>query len=349
MIVSSSLKVLGAKPTGNRLKRILSSVNFKDGSFRNLSDTPSGVDGITAPNFLANFAKSRKVVSPPQPLPTLKSDFKGALYSNKPTIFWFGHSSYLICFRGKTILVDPIFSSHASPVPILIKAFRGTDIFKVKDLPNIDLLVITHDHYDHLDLKTCLALKSKVKQVCTSLGIGAHLEHWGYGAEQIVELDWWESTDVLQGQKITATPARHFSGRSFSKSFTLWSSFVLKLDEYQIFLGGDSGYDSHFKKIGETFGGFDLAILECGQYGEGWPLIHTFPEQSVLAARDLGARQMLPVHWAKFPLAFHSWDDPIRRVLEESKKFDIPVSTPKIGQEFVLGKQAVMDQWWNEL
>jgi L-ascorbate metabolism protein UlaG (beta-lactamase superfamily) len=186
----------------------------------------------------------------------------------------------------------------------------------------------------------------KVKKVVTSLGVGEHLEHWGFAPEIITELDWWQTTTIDNDINITATLARHFSGRGIKRATSLWSSFVLNLNGYRLFLGGDSGYGTHFKTIGEKFGPFDLAILENGQYGHNWPTIHTMPEETVLAAQDLQAKIVLPVHWGKFVLSTHPWNEPIKRFIEAANKAQLAFATPKIGEPYVIGGKVSSDDWW---
>jgi L-ascorbate metabolism protein UlaG (beta-lactamase superfamily) len=245
------------------------------------------------------------------------------------------------------ILVDPVFSRNASPFRWFAKAFPGTDSYDVDKLPDIiDIVLLTHDHYDHLDYKTILKLGSRAVHFYTSLGVGSHLESWGIPGDKITELDWWESCEV-PGGTFTATPARHFSGRSFKRNKTLWSSFVLKMAGHSFFLGGDSGYGEHFKEIGQRLGPFDVAILECGQYGKYWPHIHMFPEQTVQAAQELKAKKLLPVHWAKFTLALHPWNEPIRRVTADAVKAGQHITTPLIGQPVILNHHYPSSDWWD--
>lgn len=284
-------------------------------------------------------------VTPPQALPGVKTDLSGTT-GERPVINWFGHSSYLIRYQQFNLLVDPVFSGYASPVKLFGKAFNGSDIYTVDDLPSIDLLVITHDHYDHLDYKTLLRLKGKVKKVITPLGVGAHLEYWGWDPAIITELDWQEAEQVTDRIRITALPARHFSGRGTTRGKTLWASYALKLDSFSIYLGGDSGYGKHFKAIGEQYGPFDIAMLENGQYGADWPLIHMFPEEVVQAAIDLKAKTVLPVHWGKFKLANHPWIEPLQRFLLAAGQAGIPVSVPRIGESYRIGDPVMRDPWW---
>ncbi|CAN5874611.1 hypothetical protein BH11BAC4_BH11BAC4_23300 [soil metagenome] len=208
-------------------------------------------------------------------------------------------------------------------------------------------LILTHDHYDHLDYKTVVNLKEKVKTVYCSLGLSSHFIYWGFDETTIDELDWWQTKTMSPGITLTATPARHFSGRGIKRAKTLWSSFILKTNDHNLYLGGDSGYDRHFKEIGEKYGPFDIAILESGQYNESWPFIHMMPEQTVQAAHDLRAKVLLPVHWAKFTLSLHPWNEPVKRILAEAKRTGLKVTTPLIGEPVILDSSYPDATWWN--
>lgn len=338
-------KVFGKKPWGKRLDRISKSSNYKDGVFQNIE--PTSVMNKDANFFMImrDFYSKPKDVTPLQVVPHIKTDLK-SLALETPVIVWFGHSSYMIQSKGFTVVVDPVLSGNASPVKFFGKEFKGTSVYTTDDFPEIDLLVITHDHYDHLDYKTIVKFKDKIKQVVCSMGVGSHLEYWGIAPAKITELNWWENYKVNEGIELTATPARHFTGRLFKRGKTLWSSFVLKLHGRNLFLGGDSGYDAQFKKIGETFGPFDLAFLECGQYGKNWVNIHMFPEETVQAAKDLGAAILFPVHWSKFALSNHSWNESIKRLAVEAKKQNQDYVMPLIGQSYVLGETFEQKEWW---
>jgi L-ascorbate metabolism protein UlaG (beta-lactamase superfamily) len=337
--------VFGKEPSGARLERIMKSPNYKDGAFQNLTQTVVMREGASYIKLIMEGLNKPATVTPDKTIPSVKTDLKN-LPSEKPAIVWFGHSSYLIKSRGINILVDPVFSGTASPVSFFGNSFKGTDVYTPEDMPEIDLLIITHDHYDHLDYKTLLALQPKVKKIYTALGVGSHLEYWGFSPEKIVELDWWESNNVSDSIQITATPARHFSGRSFSRFKTLWASFVLKINNYTIFIGGDSGYEQHFKSIGEKFGPFDIAMLEAGQYGRDWPSIHMLPEETVQAAKDLGAKVLFPVHWTKFALAMHDWNEPANRVKKSAAEKNQKLATPMIGEMIVVDSLYPDKSWW---
>lgn len=339
------IKVLGAAPKGERLQRIQRSANYKNGSFQNLSPTDVTLQNASLFSMMRKFMNKPKTTVPPALLHPVRTELRD-IKADTPVIVWFGHSSYMIKSQDKTILVDPVFSGNASPVSFFARAFPGADAYTAADFGHIDLLVITHDHYDHLDYKTIAALKPKIKKVCTSLGVGAHLEYWGLPAGSITELDWWEGYKPYKDMEITAAPARHFSGRSFKRNQTLWSSFVLNLHGHRLYLGGDSGYDTHFKAIGEKYGPFDIALLEAGQYGENWPYIHMMPEDTVKAATELQAKVLMPIHWGKFTLALHDWDEPITRVLTEAAKRQVQVTTPQIGAPVILDKNYPDKQWW---
>lgn len=338
-------RVFGDDPANERLTRILQSKNYGNGSFQNITPTTMMAKGVPVTKMLWDYFNKSPINTPPDRLPSIKTNL-GALPDNVPTLVWFGHSSYLIKTNGLSFLIDPVFSGYASPVSYFGGSFPGSDVYSAADMPAIDFLILSHDHYDHLDYKTITELIPKVKMFYTALGIGAHLERWGVPADRIVELDWWQGSQIAAGITLTATPARHFSGRSLARGRTLWTSYVLKLPGYTLYLGGDSGYDSHFRAIGKKFGPFDLAILECGQYNESWPKIHMMPEEVVTAAQELQAKAVLPVHWGKFALAYHAWNEPIERFTKRAAQQRLPITTPLIGEPVVLGANLPHKAWW---
>ncbi len=338
----------GKLPSGLDLDRIRQSDFYKEGKFHNTIATPMQIEGVSMRKLIWKFLFDKKVnVRPDYVLPTASPNFN-TQYMEQPTITWFGHSSYLIQFDTFNILVDPVFSKRTSPVQFAgTKAFPGADVFSLQDLPAIDYLLLTHDHYDHLDYNTVKELGTKVKHIYTVLGIGAHLKHWGIPKSQITELDMWQELDVLADVKLTATPARHYTGRGFNRNQALWASFVLEVKDTKLFIGGDSGYAPYFKEIGEKFKSFNLVILECGQYNDMWPYIHMTPEETVQAAIDLNAKALLPVHWGKFALAMHSWTDPIERIVKKAAAMNMPIATPMLGESFAISAQLPNKEWWN--
>lgn len=346
--IVTNLPVFGTLPNGERLNKIKQLPNYRDGAIQNLSITPMQPEGVSFFKVLRAFLFEKHPNRiPTKPLEFITPALKEKQISDEPEIIWFGHSSYLIKINGQRILVDPIFSRTPSPFSFIgSKAFPGTEVIKASDFKNIDVLLITHDHYDHLDYQSILKIAPEATQIVTSLGVGSHLEKWGISANKINELTWNQSISLADGLNFTALPARHFTGRKFKRNQTAWSAFVLKTDQYKLFLGGDSGYDTHFKSIGEAHGPFDLALLECGQYNAYWPYIHMFPEEVVEAAKDLKAKVLMPVHWGKFSLAMHTWDEPISRVVAEAEKQNFPIVTPKLGETIILNQNKPVQKWW---
>ena len=347
IFVIIQLPVFGRLPRGERRTRVLADPHFKDGSFQNLSPTPVKPDDVSYLTITRSILKKNKNSAPGFVLPSVKPDFITRRSGTK--IIWFGHSSYYIQAAGLKILVDPVFSKTTSPFSFVGNTnYPGMDFVHAEDFPELDVLLLTHDHYDHLDYPTILKLKAKTKLFVTSLGVGSHLERWGILRENIRELAWEEKLVIKEGFSIRALPARHFSGRLFKRNQTLWSSFILRTPTRRIYLGGDSGYDSHFARIGQQYGPFDLAVLECGQYNAYWPFIHMFPEDTVQAAIDLQAKVLLPVHWGKFTLAQHDWDEPVERALTASKGADVQLTTPMPGQSVWLQDDLPVSTWWRK-
>lgn len=340
----------GKLPSGDRLERIKKSPNYKNGSFQNQSHTPVMAEDVSYFSVGKEFIFGKKDrVSPFDEIPSVKNDLLN-LDSSKDVLVWFGHSSYFMQIDGKKILVDPVFSGHASPFSFSIKAFNGTDQYDVDDIPEIDYLFITHDHWDHLDYETITKLKSKVGTVICGLGTGEHLEYWGYNVDKIIELDWNEQSELDSGFVVHSVPARHFSGRGFKRNQALWTSFVFQTPTMKIFIGGDGGYDKHFKEIGNRFDSIDLAILENGQHNKNWRYIHLMPNEISQAFLDLKAKQLFSVHNSKFALARHPWDKPLIEVKTLSKELNIPLMHPMIGEQVNLKDSTQQfSEWWKNL
>ncbi len=315
--------------------------------YENLSPTPQFGEGYTIWDVLRAQRSRPRDLRPPGPLPVVKTDLK-TYRSDAPSVIWFGHSSYLIHAAGFNLLVDPVLSGSAAPVPFLVKAFPGSDAYEAADLPPIDCLLLTHNHYDHLDRRTVRAIAPKVARVVAPAGVAADLSGTHLSQDRITELGWGDTASLAPGISVTATPARHFSGRGLRRNGSLWTSYVLQLPGFKVFLGGDSGYDAHFREIGRQYGPFDLAILECGQYDVMWPYIHSMPEELVTEAQELGARLVLPVHWAKFALANHAWNEPIRRFTAAADRAGLPYATPRIGEPVILGQAPPATTWWHD-
>jgi L-ascorbate metabolism protein UlaG (beta-lactamase superfamily) len=341
----------GKTSSGERLERVKSSPNYKEGKFENLSkNTDMGGEssfnlyGMLKEMFFNRNGKRQ----PPGVLPSVKTDLMN-LKVDDNVVIWLGHSSFFLKLDGKTMLIDPVIGGYASPTSIYNRSYKGSDIYTYEDFPDIDYLFISHDHYDHLDYETVMKLKPKIRKVITGLGVGAHFEHWGYDKSMLIEMDWYESTDLGDGFEIVFTPSRHRSGRGFKSNQTLWGSFVIKAPSSKLFYSGDSGYGPHFKDIGEKYGPFDIAIMECGQYSRYWRQSHMMPSEVVQASVELKARKILPGHWAKFTLSIHDWDEPISMIVEESKSRNIPLVHPMIGEKVYINKDNAYGKWWRQV
>ncbi|MBW7674838.1 MBL fold metallo-hydrolase [Chryseobacterium chendengshani] len=348
--IITSQQVFGAEPKGKRLERMHRSEHYKNNQFQNLSFTPSLAEGYSMPKVMYDFLFGKKdpLLKPSHDVPAIHTDLKN-IPKNEDVFIWLGHSSYFIQIDGVSFLIDPVLSSYGSPFKFFNKAFAGSDLFKPDDIPNIDYLVITHDHYDHLDYPTIKGIRSKVEKVILPLGVGAHFERWGYNENQLLEEEWGAVLDLKNNIKITFTPARHFSGRKFHRNNTLWTSYVLETSAKKIFLGGDSGYDTHFKMIGEKYGPFDYAILENGQYNAAWKYIHALPEDVIQASIDITAKNIIPVHSGKFALALHPWNEPLQKVTTLGKEKNQHILTPKIGEVLDLNKEnQEFMAWWQD-
>lgn len=336
----------GARAQGARLANIEKQENFKDGVFQNEVHTPMQAEDISWIGILKKYMKKDTTRTPSQTITTYAVDSTALLQSKTPTFAWLGHSSIILRMEETTVLLAPVFSGSASPFSFTgPKEFDYTNTYSKDSLPAVDIIVISHDHYDHLDHKTIKAYKDEVKHFFVPLGVGAHLERWGVESNKITELNWWENAQ-WNNLTLTATPARHFSGRGLSdRNKTLWASWVIESPTNSIYFGGDSGYGDHFKQIGKKFGSFDIAFIECGQYDKAWPYIHTMPEESALALEDLNAKTGVPVHWAKFKLSLHNWKDPINRISKKSEALSYKLLSPEIGKVFSL-EENLNEQWW---
>ena len=326
--------VFGAKPKYINQEKLEASPNFKDGKFQNQEKTTMMTGEDTRGDVMKKFFKGVENDRPEEPIESVefnKDEFNktdsGISYT------WFGHSTILININGKIIITDPVFTKAASPVPFFNKSFDYENIYSVDIIPELDVVLISHDHYDHLDYKTIKKIDSKTKKFIVPLGVDAHLLRWGISKEKIEIADWEDSIEFDSTLLFTSTPARHFSGRGpKDRDKTLWCSWVIESKDQRIFFGGDSGYGKHFKEIGEKHGPFDITFIECGQYNENWSQIHAMPEQTVQAHIDLNGKTLLPIHWSKYRLSIHSWTEPIERATAASLKNNVHLQNPKIGE-----------------
>lgn len=333
VLVFLNLPRFGRLPQGERLERIKRSPHYKDGSFQNLHPTQQITSDKGRLQTMWQFLTSKPDgLYPKNPIPVIKTDLKN-LPADQDVMVWFGHSSYLLQLSGKRVLVDPVFCM-AAPVSFINKPFKGTDIYKPDDMPDIDYLIISHDHWDHLDYSTIMQLKDRIGKVICPLGVGEHFEYWGFNKEKLIELDWQENASLDNGFAVYCLPARHFSGRGLSPNQSLWASFLLETPSCKVYVGGDSGYDTHFEEIGWQFPDIDLAILENGQYNEDWRYIHTMPQSLGKVAKDLNARRIVTVHHSKYALARHPWNEPLKNEKEMAENGSLSLIVPIIGEVF---------------
>jgi len=336
--------VFGGEPEATSEERIARSINFSQGQFKNLMPTTLSTRAPESKSSFWRWFFPAKDKNPSSPLPSVR--FKPEELADNEFI-WLGHSTILAKTREIFLITDPVFF-RASPIPIFGKPFAFQHPIKIQDLPPIDAVVISHDHYDHLDAKAIRYLASRVEKFFVPLGVRAHLERWGVESQRIVELDWYESA-TFRHIELTLTPARHFSGRSFNdRNKTLWGSWVIDTQALKVYFSGDTGYSGTFREIGERFGPFDFAFIENGAYNKDWAQIHLLPEEGVQASIDLNARFYFPIHWSKFDLSLHPWDEPIIRALAAAEQKQVAIVTPLVGEPFG-PKRTPQHRWWEGL
>ena len=335
----------GSNPTSSDQKQYEKFSNYRNGIFMNQEETPV----MTGEVSTWDFFKSDSMRKPKNIIPR-KINFSDFSYKNKHhyRLAWLGHSAFLINISGIIILLDPMLGSHAAPIPIpSLKRFNDELPIDPNSIPNIDFVILSHDHYDHLDFSTIKIIKEKVNTFLVPIGIGSHLKSWKVKEEKIIEMNWNQSfqTDALE---FICLPARHFSGRGpLNRNSTLWSSWAIKSPDVKIYFSGDSGYGRHLKKIGDEHGPFDISLIDCGQYNTAWKYSHMFPNEAVSAAIDLKSKFFMPIHWAAFTLSMHPWDEPIKESKRLAHEKGLKCLTPEIGEilsEKQLNKKFPL--WW---
>ena len=348
--MSKFFKHFGGKVTKDLVSRYQESDNWHNGTFKNFEETSVGGGLRDLPRIIYRQLTNRKGREPKQNLPIIPFDKKTFLEeSDQAEIIWYGHSVVLLRIGGKTILIDPMLGSNTTPIaPFPTKRFSTNTLDFIDDFPEIDLILMTHDHYDHLDLASITKLKDKTKAFYTALGVKRHLTKWGVNEGIITEFDWWD-TEIFGDLNITFTPSRHFSGRGISdRDKALWGGWVIKSKNENIWFSGDGGYGKHFKEIGERLGPFDFAFMECGQYNSDWHLIHMFPEEAIKAAIDGKAKRVMPVHWAGFALSYHhTWKEPAEDFVRFAEDLNQAYTLPRMGEIFQLN-QEIKEKWWDE-
>jgi L-ascorbate metabolism protein UlaG (beta-lactamase superfamily) len=325
-------------------ERVARSPQWRDGRFRNA--VPVRENMLHALRDLVTASAER---APKHPLPIVRdgADRLGRLPASGLRATWFGHSSLLVEIDGVRLLVDPMWGERASPVARVGPRRWYAPPIALDALPPIDAVLISHDHYDHLDRSTIAAMAHWPTRFAVPLGVGAHLARWGVARARITELDWWERADV-GGVEVVATPARHASGRALhDRDRTLWAGFALRGPRHRAFYSGDSGVmDDVFDEIGARLGPFDLTMVQIGAYGDAWPDWHLGPEDAVRVHQAVGGRVLLPVHWGLFTLAYHAWSEPIERAVVAAVKARVTIATPRPGESVEPVQVSTHDAWW---
>jgi len=336
--------VFGGSQSPESLERIKHSRNFVEDKFVNQLATSVSTRSPSTKTSIIDWVFQQDDKNPTEPLP---SRFLHPDIFTEGKFVWLGHSTLLMKINSVVIMTDPVFN-RASPVPVIGSPFAVQNLISIDDLPAVDAVIISHDHYDHLDYQAIKVLLKRVDHFFVPLGVKAHLERWGVASTNISELDWYES-EVYRGVRLTLAPARHFSGRGlWDRNSTLWGSWIISSKTLNVYFSGDSGYSDTFKTIGQRYGPFDIAFLENGAYNLDWAQIHMMPEETVQASIDLNARVLFPIHWSKFNLALHPWDEPVIRLTKEARIRNVAVATPLIGETFD-GDNYPKTQWWELL
>lgn len=339
---------LGGRLKGERRARVLASPNHDGKTFVNNVPTSTGVDAA-AGDMLNKWLRGKEIRTPKQRLP-IHGDTAGALESAPESglrITWMGHASALIEIDGARVLTDPVWSRRVSPSKMLGPARFHPVPIPLSSLPKVDAVVISHDHYDHLDYQTIVDLAATGVTFVVPLGVGAHLERWAIDAQKIVELDWWERWQAPSGIVFTATPARHFSGRSLSdRNRTLWASWAIRGPRHRVYFGGDTGMFDGFAEIGEREGPFDASLMPIGAYNPAWRAIHLNPEEAVAAHVAARGGVFVPIHWGTFNLAFHDWFEPIERLLGAAERAGVALAVPMAGQPVEPAAAPAVQNWW---
>jgi L-ascorbate metabolism protein UlaG (beta-lactamase superfamily) len=339
-------RAFGHRATGARQARAERSPEWQGGHFENPQPMWNGL-GPTVEGAL----HASPDTSPLQPTPTVATDPKELAVppASGLRVTWLGHATILVEIDGVRVLTDPVWSERASPFTWAgPKRFHAPPI-ALASLPHVDAVVISHDHYDHLDYATIVAMKDWDTTFIVPLGVGAHLAYWGVPESRIVEHDWWERTKI-GAVDIVSTPSRHATGRSlFDYGSKLWSGYAFVGPQHRAYYAGDTGLFPALRDIGERLGPFDVTMIEIGQYGQGWPDWHLGPEQAMEANQRVKGRLMVPVHWATFALAYHGWTEPIERALVAAKAAGVTLAVPEPGQSFEPSSPPAVVRWWPSL
>lgn len=336
---------MGGQPLGARLDRMRQSPQFSGGTFHNraagTSTIPSGQGDV-----LGRLIRGAELRKPPVEIPLVQGGSEAAEAIGLQ-VTWYGHASALVELDGARILLDPVWSDRCSPSQQVGPKRLHPVPCSLAELGRVDAVVISHDHYDHLDMDSIKELAALgVGVFLVPLGVGAHLERWGVPEERIVERDWDEGFDIA-GVRVTAVEAQHFSGRGLRRDGTLWASWVIAGESGRVFFSGDTGYFDGYPGIAQAYGPFDVALMAVGAYDPSWPTIHLNPEEAVEAAIDLGSPLVLPIHWCTFSLAPHPWAEPVERLLAAAGEAGVPVVIPRVGEQVDIAAPPAHDAWWS--
>jgi L-ascorbate metabolism protein UlaG (beta-lactamase superfamily) len=345
IVLPQAWEGLGHRATGARRARMEKSPQWKDGAFENPEPIVNHVE------MISGFFNVSPDATPKTPVDAQKVDpaFLAVPPATGLRITWMGHSTTLIELDGHRVLTDPVWSDRVGPLTWIGPTRYFPPLIALDALGKLDAVLISHDHYDHLDQRTVVALKNQTDKFIVPLGVGAHLEYWGIPLEKIVEVDWWEHVKV-GGLDVVSTPVRHASGRQvFDKDATLWSSYALLGPAHRVYYSGDTGLFTAMQDIGERFGPFDVTMIEVGQYHRGWPDWHIGPEQAVTAHEMLRGKVFFPIHWGLFTLAYHAWTEPIERSVLAAKSQSATIVTPRPGQSVEPEVATAFARWWPSL
>lgn len=339
----------GSNPSSIQKENYSKYENYFNEKFQNIEETILATDDISMANFFRR--DSNRVPQKEIDHDLINSKSFTSLKNNSIRFAWLGHSAFIFNIENKLIMLDPMLTEYASPIPISSLKRFGPDpekVLSIKDLDSIDAVIFSHDHYDHLDYNSIKILKDKVKKYYVPIGLGNHLSDWGVNSKLITELNWNEKSKY-HNIEIVCLPSRHFSGRGpFNRNSTLWASWAILSEDGKVYFSGDSGYGKHFKDIGQKYGPFDIVLIDSGQYNKAWKHSHMFPNEAVLAAKDLKAKYFMPIHWGAFVLSTHEWDEPVNESVLYSKRFNQRIITPKIGQVLELSKiNKKLISWWD--
>lgn len=340
----------GSDPSKEQKEAFEKLPNYQNGKFQNAVPTDMKMTTSDILSFIKDSRNKTVERTPKEQLEMKKVDWE-KVKSEEDSITWFGHSAFLLSINNKKLLIDPMLGPTASPVSFIgSKRYSQDILYVIDEMPELDAVLLTHDHYDHLDYSSIKHLKDKVKHFFVPLGVGSHLIKWGIPSKEITEVNWWEEVP-FEGLTLALTPSKHFSGRKgWNRDSTLWGGWVILGEKTRFYTSGDGGYDAHFKQVGERYGPFTFTMMEGGQYDPRWPMVHMRPEESVQAHLDVKGQTMMLIHWAAFTLSFHSWTDPIERAIYKAREEDVDLVIPQLGETVLLygDKSKVINKWWKK-